>query len=186
MKLRDLSTPLVVCALLTACASDAKEGSAPLNCDGLSAQSLQGEWLLEAQGERYGCDSARDNGDLDLMVQPFQVYVDLKPTEGESDTENGDEADAFVHRVRNADVQLIADSEDLEASSNSKSKVTFTGNGGADCEVRFQIKETFPNSEELVYNFEGWVQEYDQATGNLTGTGPGKCKVRGTFTLDRR
>ena len=164
-------------ALLVACASDESKEARPERCGELNAASLEGEWTITAKGERYDCDGVRSEGELDLVVKPFNVDVELTPWVGQPSVESGDEADAFVERVRRAEVKLSAD------ISND---VQFEGGGGADCEVSFSLRETLSNGNELIYNFEGFVQEVDQATGTFSGSGPGDCKVRGTFTLDRR
>jgi hypothetical protein len=179
MKARDfLHLIAAACAMqFTACADDSSEPTAPDRCGELNAASLEGEWTITGEGERYDCDAARADGKLDLAVKPFNVDVALTPWEGLPSVASGDEADAFVERVRRAQVTLSADiSRD----------VAFEGGGGADCDVSFSIREMLSNGKELIYHFKGWVQEVDQATGTFSGSGPGDCKLRGTFTLDRR
>jgi len=163
---------------LSACAAaDEKFSTAPEDCDDLSAETLEGEWQLTAKGKRFDCDGARQEGTVDLEVPPFVVIVRPEPTEGPPVIETGDEADAFVERVRKADLVLTANIDD---------DVEFEGQGAVDCGVSFTLTETLSSGETLSYDFDGFVRDDNEATGTFTGSGPGKCKVSGEFSLERR
>ncbi len=167
------SLTMAICAC--GAAADKFE-QAPPDCASQTAASMEGEWKIIATGKRFDCDAAREEGDIDIDVESFRVDVMPQPSEGETVTDSGDEADAFVDRVNQAAIKLTAD---------TPNGVVFEGQGSAECDIHFSITERLSNGEKLTYDFDGWVQEVDQATGQFTGSGPGDCKVKGTFTVDR-
>lgn len=169
---------LAICALVLCACADAGASLDPLsNCGDLSALSLEGTWDVVATGTRYDCDGARYEGEISIEVDPFAVYASIEAAPSVSMLAPGTEPQAFVERVRTAPISLTA--------SIADDNVEFEG-GGSECAIYFTLRETLSKTTTLEYNFEGWLQDVDRATGTLTGSGPGKCKVRGEFTVRRR
>lgn len=163
---------------LAGCSSqNAATSDFPSNCSQLNAITLEGEWSLSASGKRYDCEGARQEGSIDIQVPKFRVVVRPEPTAGPVVIEAGDEADAFVERVRKAEVTL---------SSNISDDVEFEGQGDTECGVSFTIIETLSSGDQLTYDFDGYVQDVNEASGTFSGRGPGECKVSGEFSLVRR
>lgn len=170
--------PLVCLVLmLGACADAGADGAPPDPCENRSVESLEGEWSVTATGTRRGCDGSRYEGDIDLMVEPFIVYVTTEAARPPSQVDAGTEADAFLARVRTAPVLLRA--------AISDDNVEFYG-GGSGCALYFSIRETLSGQSVLGYDFEGTMQDVDRAGGTFTGFGPGKCTSQGQFTVARR
>ncbi len=178
MGIRELKYALSAVCLI-GCAADASGRSEPEpdRCKTLSAADLEGEWRVTATGRRYDCDGALGNGALEVDLDPFRVSTEIAPTPAPDVIETGDEADAFVRRVRTTQVAFTA---------NISDDVDFEGGGGADCEMHFTVRETLSSGSVRTYDFDGEVQEVDRATGTFTGSGPGRCKAKGEFVLWRQ
>ncbi len=179
MKQAPRSVAAIVSLVLTlgACANAGANGPPPDPCENRSVESLEGEWSVTATGTRRGCDGARYEGDIDLVVEPFIVYVATEASRPAPEADPGTEADAFLSRVRTAPVSLTAPIYD--------DNVEFDG-GGSGCALYFSIRETLSAHSVLGYDFEGTMQDVDRAGGTFTGFGPGKCTSQGQFTVTRR
>jgi len=141
-----------------------------------TAADLAGEWLLTGKGKFYDCTSVANNGRLEPTFRPFRVDAEVNDTPSASDAAVGAEPQAFVQRVSKDYVSLTA---------NISDDVEFEGGGDRQGTLYFSIREMLSNGTELVYDFDGEMRDIDRADGTFTGSAPGDCSIKGTFSLRR-
>lgn len=162
---------------LTGCAADSGTTDSmigPLPTP--TAADLAGEWLLAGKGTFYDCKSVANNGRLEPTFRPFRVDAEVNDAPSASDAAAGTEPQVFARRVRKDYVSLTA---------NISDDVEFEGGGDREGTLYFSIREMLSNDTELVYDFDGEVRDFDRADGTFTGSAPGDCKIKGTFSLRR-
>lgn len=137
---------------------------------------LSGTWRLHAEGKRVGCDDRRLEGDLELELSiPLDVTAMAVETSGEPTGEEPEhEADAFVDRIRRADFELNADEmpDELELG----------GSTAGSC-ATIVLTERLPGGDRLSYTLNGYIVSSGKVVGTLTGQGPERCRVSGSFDL---
>jgi hypothetical protein len=185
MSLKGLALSVACAALLGACGAVEESKQPPVNCGELSPLDLQGIWTIRAEGRIFACENPRNNGLVEIEVRDLQVYPKAVPTAGRpSYAGTGEEADAFVERIRQAEIELLLDQSmsPEPVSVNGELLPAFSG-GGSGCELYLDLREGLPNDAVLDYAFSGFVVDYDRAVGTFTGTGPGSCKLEGEFEV---
>ena len=177
--------PFLSFVLLTAlvgCLDDDPSAPGPATCnESFTGRALEGDWALSGSGTRSECSSRRLDGDLELSTAiRIPVEATAQATSGPSSgPEPSSEADAFVSRIERADY-LLAVSDD--APNDVVDNVTLQGGVNGSC-VSFDLTESLPRDDEIVYHFDGFITGNGYARGEFWGTGPGECEVEGEFEL---
>lgn len=176
---------LALLALLAVSAcrdEDAASRFAPVCEIERSGRDVRGDWMLDGEGERSGCDDEQLNGPLKLSTK-LPIEVDSTVIDGgltECMDDSLQVADRFVCRILGADhileARLSSDQKDLkfEAASTHGACVSFT--------LTETLHGEFEGDKQVIH-FEGSAREDGEIRGRFTGEGPEQCVLSGTITV---